>query len=302
MRILVLSRNPALYSTSRLVLAGRARGHRVTVLDPLRLQIAAAGRQQGLRCDGRPLARYDAVIPRIGASITGYGQAVLQQFPAQTWLMNDAAALILSRDKLLSLQVLRAARLRVPRTVCLRSLEQLTDAVKLVGGFPLVLKLQRGTQGVGVMLVPSMTAASGLMETLLSMGHDLLLQQYVAEAAGSDVRAFVVGEQVVAAMRRTAADGDFRANLHRGGSGEAITLSAAQRRVAVRAAQCCGLHVAGVDMLITRAGPVVIELNSSPGLEGIETICQRDVASDIIRYAEGQVAKTPTHRQPAAGG
>ncbi len=291
MRILVLSRNAALYSTSRLLLAGRARGHHVTVVDPLRLSIAAAGRRQGLRLDGRALAKYDVVIPRIGASITGYGQAVLHQFRAPTRVLNDAAALTLSRDKLVSMQVLRAARVAVPHTVCLRSLEQLDDAVALVGGFPLVLKLQRGTQGVGVMMLPSMAAATGVIETLLSMGHELLLQQYVAEAAGRDVRAFVVGDRVVAAMRRTAAAGDFRANLHRGGSGEAITLSNTQQRTAVRAAKSCGLHIAGVDMLMVRPRPLVIELNSSPGLEGIETICQRDVASDIIRYVETQIAQ-----------
>jgi ribosomal protein S6--L-glutamate ligase len=286
-RILILSRNAALYSTSRLVLAARARGHEVDVIDPLQLQLIVAPNEPSLRCGGQKLPSYDAVVPRIGASVTRYGLAVVGQLElGAATVLNGGAAIALSRDKVRSLQRLSEERVCVPRTVSLRSLSGLDTAFSLVGGFPAIVKLQEGTQGVGTMLVESRASAHALLETLCSMGQEVLLQEFIRESRGRDVRALVVGGKVVAAMRRSAPRGEFRSNLHRGGQGEAIKLPRRFRSTAIKAAAAVGLDVAGVDMLEGADGPVVVEVNSSPGLEGIETVSEVDVAKAIIAHAE----------------
>ncbi len=306
MRILVLSRNAALYSTSRLVLVARDRGHGIDVVDPLDIQIVVARGEPRLSCGGQRLPKYHGVIPRIGASITGYGLSILRELeggPAAQ--INDAQAIALSRDKVRSLAVLAKQRVPVPATVCLRSVEGTDAALKVIGGPPAVIKLQHGTQGVGTMIAESSRAVHASVETFCAMGQELVLQQYVREARGRDIRAFVVGGRVIAAMRRVAAKGEFRSNLHRGGSAERVSLSRRYRACAVKAARLIGLGVSGVDLLETRDGPVVIELNSSPGLENIETVTKIDVATPIIalaeRLAEQQAKKSPSRRSTSRG-
>lgn len=287
MRILVLSRNAALYSTSRIVLASRARGHEVSVIDPLDFQIVVSRGTPSLHVAGAPVPRFDLVIPRIGASITNYGLAVVRQFDLMgVPVLNGAIAIARSRDKLRALQLLTRSGLDVPTTVCARSPSGLDAALSLVGGCPAIVKLQQGTQGIGTMIAETPQSMNALLETLWAMGQDIILQEYVRESKGRDVRAIVVGGRVVAAMRRTAKPGEFRSNLHRGGKGRAVVLPPAYRRMAIRAAELMALEVAGVDMLEGRAGPRILEVNSSPGLEGIERSTGRDVAGAIIDYAE----------------
>lgn len=287
MRIVVLSRNPSLYSTSRLVLAGRARGHEVDVVDPLELQLVVARRTQRLHRAGAPLRRYDAVIPRIGASITRFGASIVRQFEQLgTVVLNGSQAIELSRDRVRALAVLARGRIAVPRTVCTRSLAGLDAALGAVGGCPAIVKLQHGTQGIGTMMADTPEALHALLETLWAMGQEIVMQEFVAESRGRDIRAMVVGGKVIAAMRRQAPPGEFRSNLHRGGTGDGLTLDRRYRRCAKRAAALLGLDVAGVDMLEGRAGPTVVELNSSPGLEGIEQATEVNVAATIIKLAE----------------
>lgn len=292
MRILVLSRNAGLYSTSRIVLAARARGHEVAVIDPLEFQIVVASGTPSLHVAGDPIPRFDLVIPRIGASITNYGLAVVRQFDLMgVPVLNGAVAIARSRDKLRALQLLTRAGLDVPTTVCARSPAGLDSALSLVGGCPAIVKLQQGTQGIGTMIAETPQSMNALLETLWAMGQDIILQEYVRESKGRDVRAIVVGGKVIAAMRRVAKKGEFRSNLHRGGQGKAIVLPTAYRRMAVRAAARMGLEVAGVDMLEGRAGPRILEVNSSPGLEGIERATNHDVAGAIVDYGETYAAR-----------
>lgn len=292
MRILVLSRNAALYSTSRIVLASRARGHEVSVIDPLDFQIVVSRGKPTLHVAGDPVPRFDLVIPRIGASITNYGLAVVRQFDLMgVPVLNGAIAIARSRDKLRALQLLTRSGLDVPTTVCARSPAGLDAALSLVGGCPAIVKLQQGTQGIGTMIAETPQSMNALLETLWAMGQDIILQEYVRESKGRDVRAIVVGGRVIAAMRRVAKPGEFRSNLHRGGRGGAVVLPPAYRRMAIRSAELMGLEVAGVDMLEGRAGPRILEVNSSPGLEGIERATGRDVAGAIIDYAEAYAAK-----------
>ncbi|MBI4704705.1 MAG: RimK family alpha-L-glutamate ligase [Deltaproteobacteria bacterium] len=302
MRLLLLSRNAFLYSTGRLVRAARARGHDVEVIDPLELQIAVLRRRPALLRGGRRLGRFDAVIPRIGVSITRYGMEVVSQLElAGTVALNGAEAIGCSRDKLRALQLLVSSGIRVPRTVCTRSLAGLDGALALVGGCPVVVKLQQGAQGIGTMIADTPQALRGLIETLWAMGQEIVLQQYVGEAAGNDLRALVVGGSVVAAMRRVARPGEFRSNLHRGGTGDPVQLPPRYRRCAIAAAGLVGLEVAGVDMLETPNGPLVVELNSSPGLEGIERASNVDVAAAVIALAEELVAPARRGRRRARG-
>jgi ribosomal protein S6--L-glutamate ligase len=287
MRFLVLSRNASLYSTSRIVLAARARGHEVTVMDPLSLQIVVLRGKPMLLSGGTTLPRYDVVIPRIGASITNYGLAVVRQLDLMgVHVVNGAVAIARSRDKLRAMQLLTRRRIDVPATVCARSPDGVDAAIELVGGCPAIVKLQQGAQGIGTMLAETPQAVHALLETFWAMGQDIILQQYIHESKGRDVRVFVVGGKVVAAMRRVAKPGEFRSNLHRGGKGRAVKLLPAYRSAAIRATKVMGLEVAGVDMLEARGGPKILEINSSPGLEGIERASGVDVASAIIARAE----------------
>lgn len=287
MRFLVLSRNQNLYSTSRIVLAARARGHDVTVIDPLDLQIVVSKGRPSLLHEGNPVPRFDLVIPRIGASITNYGLAVVRQFDLMgVPVLNSAVSIARSRDKLRALQLLNRKHIEVPTTICARSPAGVESALALVG-CPAIVKLQQGTQGIGTMIAETPQAVHSLLETLWAMGQDIVLQEYVRESKGRDVRIFVVGGRVVAAMRRVAKKGEFRSNLHRGGKGDGVKkLPPSYRNAAIRAVKVMGLEVAGVDVLEAKKKPKILEINSSPGLEGIERASGVDVAGAIIEHAE----------------
>jgi ribosomal protein S6--L-glutamate ligase len=293
MRILVLSRNASLYSTSRIVLAARARGHSVLVVDPLAFQIVVSRGKPALMLSGQPCPPVDLVIPRIGASITNYGLAVVRQFDMMGIpVLNSAVSIARSRDKLRALQLLTRRKLDVPITVCARTPESIDGALDLVGGTPAIVKIQQGTQGIGTMIAETRQAVSSLLETLWAMGQDIVLQEYIAESKGRDIRTIVVGGRVVASMRRTAKAGEFRSNLHRGGLAVKVALPPAYRTAAVAAVRVMGLEVAGVDLLEGRGGPKILEINSSPGLEGIERASGLDVAGAIVRHAERFAKKT----------
>ena len=293
MRILVLSRNASLYSTSRIVLAARARGHEVSVIDPLDFQIVVSRGRPSLLVRGLPIPRYDVVLPRIGASITNYGLAVVRQFDLMGIpVANGAVAIARSRDKLRALQLLTRKNVDVPTTVCARSPAGVEAAIELVGGCPAIVKLQQGTQGIGTMIAETPQAVASLLETLWAMGQDIVLQEYIRESKGRDIRAIVIGGRVVAAMRRVAKPGEFRSNLHRGAKGNGVKhLPASYRNAAVRATKVMGLEIAGVDMLEGSEGPKILEINSSPGLEGIERASGVDVAGAIIGHAEAYALK-----------
>ncbi len=291
MEIAILSRSPDSYSTRRLREAAEARGHRADVLDVLHFAISLEEGLPDLFYQGTPLGHYDAAIPRIGASVTFYGAAVVRQLEQmEVFCANSALAITTSRDKLRSLQILsRHPKIGIPPTEFVRRREDVMAAIKRVGGAPVIIKLLEGTQGVGVILAESAKAAEAIVETLQSARQNVLIQKFVAESKGRDVRAFVVGDRVVAAMRRVAQGGEFRSNVHRGGRTEAIELTPELERTAIRAAQVLGLDIAGVDMLEAGDGPQIMEVNSSPGLEGIEGATRLDVAAEIIRYVEQRV-------------
>lgn len=289
MKIAILSREPRNYSTRRLREAAIQRGHRVKVLDTLKFSIEVESGAPSLFYRSKPLSHYDALIPRIGASITYFGTAVVRQFQQlDVYTPNPANAIANSRDKLRAFQILSRHHVGLPHTAFARRKQDVLPAIERVGGAPVIIKLLEGTQGVGVILADSVKVAEAIIETLQSTKQNVLIQKFVGESAGTDVRAFVVGDRVVAAMRRVAQGGDFRSNVHRGGSAEAIELDPAYRETAIRAAQIMGLKIAGVDMLEGKDGPQVMEVNSSPGLEGIETSTKLDVAGAIIDFLERQ--------------
>lgn len=288
MRLLILSRKPSLYSTRRLVEAARGEGCEVVVLDPLACWLVCERKDPAVYHGSgeHRLADIDAVIPRIGPGVTGHGLSVVNQFDMMgVPVINMAYAIGRSRDKLRSLQFLSRHDIDIPKTVMVRHPDQIAVAQRLVGGPPVVLKLLQGTQGVGVMLAETEQALDSIVNTLWSLGHDILVQEFIAESRGRDIRALVVGDKIVASMRRTAPPGEFRSNIHRGGVGTRIDLPDDYARVAIEAARIMGLHVAGVDMLESSAGPKVVEINSSPGFEGLERATGVDVASSIVRYA-----------------
>jgi len=287
MRLLVLSRSPTLYSTSRLVLAARARGHEVTVADPLDFHLVVSRGRPSMFLGGELVPHADLVVPRIGASITNYGLAVVRQFDMMgVPVLNTAVAIARSRDKLRAIQLLTKKDIDVPTTVCARTPDSVELALSFVGGTPAIVKLQQGAQGIGTMIAETPQAVTSLLETLWAMGQDIILQEYIAESKGRDYRAIVVGGRVVAAMRRQAKHGEFRSNLHRGGHGAAVTLDRAYRIAAVAATRVMGLEVAGVDLLESKSGPKILEINSSPGLEGVERASGVDVAGAIVAHAE----------------
>ena len=291
MKLAILSRAPTSYSTSRLKTAALDRGHRCRVLNTMRFAIDLSSEEPDLQFRGRPLSDYDAVLPRIGASITYFGSAVVRQFEQMdVYTPNTANGITNSRDKLRAIQILSRHDIGIPATAFVRTREDVLPAIERVGGAPVVIKLLEGTQGIGVILAPDNKVASAIVETLQSTKQNVLIQQFVAESKGRDIRALVVGDRVVAAMRRRAVGDEFRSNVHRGGTTEAVELDEAYQRVAVQTAQIMGLRIAGVDMLEGDAGPLVMEVNSSPGLEGIETATGLDVAGAIIDYIANQVA------------
>jgi len=287
MKLAVLSRNRKLYSTRRIIEAAEARGHEVTVIDVLRCYMNIVSRNPSVHLEGKKLEDYDAVIPRIGASVTSYGTAVLRQFEVMgVYTLIESVALARSRDKLRSLQLLSRKGIGLPVTGFANKPGDTKDLVKMVGGAPLVIKLLEGTQGIGVVLAETSKAAESVIEAFMGLKADILVQEFIEEAGGSDIRCLVVGGKVVAAMRRQAPDGEFRSNLHRGGSASLVKISPEERQTAVSAAKILGLSVAGVDLLRSARGPLVMEVNSSPGLEGIEAASGKDVAGIIIEHLE----------------
>lgn len=287
MRIAVLSRNENLYSTRRLKEAGEGRGHIVDVIDTLHCYMDITRARPAVRYLGAELPYYDAVIPRIGASITFYGGSVVRQFEMMgTFCVNESVAISRSRDKLRSMQLLSRKDVGLPRTGFANKPDNIKDLIKNVGGAPLVIKLLEGTQGIGVVLADSNKAAESIIEAFMGLKADILVQEYIKEAGGADIRCFVVGGKVVAAMKRQGAEGEFRSNLHRGGQAALVRLSKDERATAVKAAKVMGLNVCGVDLLQSNNGPVVMEVNSSPGLEGIEQATNKDVAGLIYRFIE----------------
>jgi ribosomal protein S6--L-glutamate ligase len=291
MKLAILSRAPQSYSTQRLRAAAEQRGHRVKVLNTLRFAVDLTGDEPDLNYRGRPLSTYDAILPRIGNSITYFGTAVVRQFEQMdVFTPNTANGISNARDKLRATQILSRHGIGMPATAFVRNRADVRPAIERVGGAPVVIKLLEGTQGIGVILAPQAKVAEAIIETLHSTNQNVLIQQFIAESRGRDIRALVVGDRVVAAMRRTASGDEFRSNVHRGGSVEAVSLTPEYERVAVRSAQIMGLRVAGVDMLEGNEGPLVMEVNSSPGLEGIETATKLDVAGAIIDYISHEVA------------
>lgn len=287
MNIAILSRNAKLYSSRRLAEAARERGHNVSVINPLKCYMDITSMRPAIYYRDEQLGGFDAVIPRIGASVTFYGTAVLRQFEMMgVYPLNESVAIGRSRDKLRSLQLLARKGIGLPVTGFAHDVEDTDDLIKLVGGAPLVVKLLEGTQGKGVVLAETKKAAESVIDAFRELNANFLVQEFIKEAGGSDIRALVIGEKVVAAMMRTAKEGEFRSNLHRGGSAKVIKLTPEERSTAVRAAKSMGLNVAGVDILRSNHGPVIMEVNSSPGLEGIESATGKNVAGQIIEFIE----------------
>lgn len=297
MKIAMLARNPALYSHTRLAEAAQARGHELTVLNTLRCTVHIASRRPTVFYNGAPLPKFDAVIPRIGASVTQYGMAVLRQFEmAGVWSLNESVAIGRSRDKLRSMQILAKHGLGLPLTAFAHDPAQTSEIIKAVNGPPVVIKLLEGTQGIGVVLAETDASAKSVIEAFRGANVNILVQEFIKEAGGTDIRCLVIGGKVVAAMKRTGAPDDFRSNLHRGGSAEIIKITPEERSSAVRAARHMGLNVCGVDMLRSNHGPVIMEVNSSPGLEGIEEATGKDIAGMIVDFiaANAKAGKTRT--------
>jgi ribosomal protein S6--L-glutamate ligase len=301
MKIAILSRNTRLYSTQRLVEAARERGHVVRVLDPLRCYVRIAPGEVEIRYKGKALHDIDAVIPRIGTSSTFYGTAVLRQLEMMgVYTPNSSDAVLRARDKLRCLQILSAKGLDMPVTVFGDNPDDTTDVLDMLGDPPHVIKLNEGSQGTGVVLAEKRSASQSVVEAFRGLYANFLVQEFIAEAKGCDLRCFVVGGQVVAAMQREAVPGEFRANLHRGGTAVAAKLTADEKRIAVSAAEALGLGIAGVDLLRSRRGPLILEVNASPGLEGIETASGIDVSDHIIRHLERHAGKGAKRDKKAA--
>jgi ribosomal protein S6--L-glutamate ligase len=295
MKIGILSRNRRLYSTRRLVDAAEARGHEVHVIDVLRCYMNIVPHAPEIHLRGKRLEGFDAIVPRIGASITFYGTAVVRQFEMMgVYSLNESVAISRARDKLRSLQLLARKGIGLPVTGFAHSPDDTEDLMQLVGGAPMVIKLIEGTQGKGVVLAETDNAAKSVIEAFRDLDAYFLTQEFIAEARGADIRCFVIGGKVVAAMQRQAREGEFRSNLHRGGTARAVRITPEERSTAVRAAQAMGLNVAGVDLIRSNHGPVVLEVNSSPGLEGIETSTGKDIAGMVIEFIEGNAAPGKT--------
>jgi ribosomal protein S6--L-glutamate ligase len=287
MKIGILSTGKHLYSTRRLVEAGKKRGHETLIINHKRCYMNIAAHNPGIHYNGENLVGFDAIIPRIGASVTFYGTAVVRQFEIMgVFSLNESVAITRSRDKLRALQLLARKGIGLPVTGFASSPGDTADLLDLVEGAPVVIKLLEGTQGIGVVLAETRKAAESVIEAFRGLNANFLVQEFIKEAGGSDIRCFVLGDKVVAAMKRQAKDGEFRSNLHRGGAAELVKLTPEERSTAVRAARIMGLNVAGVDLLRSNHGPVVMEVNSSPGLGGIETATGKDIADMIIAFIE----------------
>lgn len=290
MKIAILSANPKLYSTKRLVESGVKRGHEMVIVNHTKCVLQIEKKNPIILYQGKELDDIDAVIPRIGASVTFFGTAVVRQFEMQKiFTAVESQALVKSRDKLRSLQLLSRAGLGMPKTIFSNYTRDTTSVVGLLNSSPIIIKLLEGTQGLGVVMAETRKAAESVLEAFNGLEARVVLQEFIEEAKGADIRAFVVDGQVVGAMKRQAKEGEFRSNLHRGGSAEVITLSEEEEDAAIKSARVMGLGVAGVDMLQSARGPLILEVNSSPGLEGIEAATNSDVAKEIIRYVERHV-------------
>ena len=287
MNIVVLSANKNLYSTKRLVEAGEKRGHHMRVIDHTKCDLVIEKHKPSVIYNGEELVNVDAVIPRIGASVTFFGTAVVRQFEMmKVFTAVESQALVSSRDKLRSLQILARAGLGLPKTAYSNYSKEVDKVISKVGGAPVIIKLLEGTQGLGVVLAETKKAAESVLEAFNGLKARVIIQEFIKESKGCDIRAFVVDGHVVGAMKRTAKEGEFRSNLHRGGSAQLIELSQEEEITAIKAAKALGLGVAGVDMLQSERGPLILEVNSSPGLEGIEAATKKDIAGEIIRYVE----------------
>jgi ribosomal protein S6--L-glutamate ligase len=289
MKIAILSRNPKLYSTRRLVEAGIQRGHEVIVLDHLKCTMLSEHSNPQIFYNGKLIDHVDAIIPRIGASCTFYGTAVVRQFEMmKTFSVNSSVSIVRSRDKLRSLQIFSRHDIGIPKTVFANHPKDIDNLLKQVGGAPVIVKLLEGTQGIGVVLAETEKSAKSIIEAFYGLDASFLVQEFVKEAGGADIRAFVVNGRVVGAMKRQGLPGEFRSNLHRGGHANVINITRDERRAALLAAKAMGLNVAGVDMLQSSKGPLILEVNSSPGLEGIEGATQIDIAGKIIEFIESK--------------
>jgi len=303
MKIAILSRGPKLYSTRRLVEAAEAKGHEVRVIDALRCYMNINSVHPEVHYKGQVLEGFDAIIPRIGASVTFYGTAVLRQFEMMNvFPLNESVAISRSRDKLRSLQLLSRKGVGLPVSGIAHSPDDVDDLLKIVGGAPVVIKLLEGTQGVGVVLAETHSAATSVIQAFNGLKANILVQEFIKEAGGADIRCFVVGGKVIAAMKRQGKEGEFRSNLHQGGSANLIKITAVERATAVNAAKIMGLNVCGVDLLRSNHGPVVMEVNSSPGLEGIEKSTGKDIASMIIAFIEANANKKINRTQTIGKG
>lgn len=291
MKIAILSRNVSLYSTRRLIEAAEAAGHEVKVLDVLRCYMNINSEEPSIHFKGEDLGSFDAVIPRIGASVTFYGTAVLRQLEMMgVYPLNESVAISRSRDKLRSMQLLSRKKVGMPITGFASKPGDIPDLLDMVGGAPVVLKLLEGTQGIGVVLAETRKAAESVLEAFMGMKTNIMVQEFIKEAGGADIRCLVIGDKVVAAMKRQGQEGEFRSNLHRGGSASLVRITPKERATAVLAAKTMGLNVAGVDLLRSERGPLVMEVNSSPGLEGVERATGKDVAASIISFIEKSMA------------
>jgi ribosomal protein S6--L-glutamate ligase len=295
MKIAILSRKKDLYSTRRIVEAGESRGHSMRVVDPLRCYMNINPKKLSMHFKGESLVGYDAIIPRIGASITFYGTAVVRQFEMMgVYCLNESQAISRSRDKLRSLQLLSRQGIGLPNTGFANSPDDKEDLVNLIGKPPFVIKLLEGTQGKGVVLTETKKASLSVIDAFRNLDANFLVQEYIEEAQGADIRCFVVGDKVIASMERKAKEGEFRSNLHRGGKASLVEITEEETLMAVRSAEIMGLNVAGVDLIRSSQGPLVLEVNSSPGLQGIEKATSKDVAGMIIEFLEKNAAPGKT--------
>ncbi|OUL57804.1 30S ribosomal protein S6--L-glutamate ligase [Pseudoalteromonas ulvae] len=299
MKIGILSRNKNLYSTRRLIEAAEQKGHEVKVIDALRCYMNINSDKPEIHFKGENLTEFGAIIPRIGSSITFYGCAVLRQFEMMgVYPVNESVAISRSRDKLRSLQLLSRKGIGMPVTGFASKADDIKDLLSMVGGAPVVIKLLEGTQGIGVVLADTRKAAESVLEAFMGLKANIMVQEYIKEAGGADIRCFVIGDKVIAAMKRQAQEGEFRSNLHRGGSASLVKITPEERKTAVDAAKAMGLNVAGVDLLRSSRGPLVMEVNSSPGLEGIETATGKDIASMVIDF----IVKNASSKKTATRG
>lgn len=287
MKIAIVSRNESLYSTNRLIEAATQRGHEIKVIDILKCYMNITPGHPSIHVSGHDMKQFDAVIPRIGTSQTFYGCSVIRQFETMgTYSLNPSLAISRSRDKLRSLQLLARKSLPMPITVFANSPNDIDDLIKMVGGAPLVIKLLEGTQGVGVVLAETQQAAQSVIQAFYGVRANIVIQEYIQEAKGCDIRCIVLGGKVIASMKRQAPEGEFRSNLHRGGSATTVSITKAERNIAIQAAKIMGLNFAGVDLIRSKRGPLIMEVNSSPGLRGIETATGKDIASQVIAFIE----------------